>query len=318
MTSSTSVQSWRGYCSVMKSIACSLALLAAPAFAQDPAATPAAEAENQLQDCNAHKFETVVERIVDGEPRQSRIRLCGKQGQSDADWIVTLEDAITKLRDSLDVPAETRTQAIAALEGEIARLRDPAGGKAQATAPVLTPRAVRPRDFRDDYASLPALPPPTSARPVAPPPAMLIEAVPTVRTTPPAAATGNPPSVPVARSVAAQPVAPAALGPAPNVEFACYVPGDLVGPAPCIDFQRDTLITIRAKSDVPAGTQIHFERNGTDRASVTIGPLKRGRSVRVPLPNAVCAGVGDGRLAIAVWNGSRPALSEGPYTLRCT
>jgi hypothetical protein len=306
MTNSSKVQSRRDYAGTMKSLTALLAIMATPAIAQEPATTekPIVATNDPLQDCSAHKFETVVERIVDGEPRQSRIRLCGQKGQSDSDWIVTLEDAIAKLRANPGLPAETRGQAIAALEREIARLRNPFAGTATAAAPTLTPRAApRPRDLRDEYATLPAIPPPAQAEPVAPPPANLSEAAPIVQPTSP---------------VVARPVVSSVPTVAPGLEFVCYVPGDMAGPAPCLDFQRDTLITIRAKGEVPAGTQIHFERNGTDRANITIGPLKRGQSVRVPFPNAVCAGVGDGRLTIAVWSGSRPSRTEGPFPLRCT
>ncbi|MEO7603183.1 MAG: hypothetical protein ABIS39_08010 [Sphingomicrobium sp.] len=327
MTGSSAVQCRRGYANTMKLLPVILAVLATPAFpmaqapapAPAPAARPSAEAKDPLEDCSAHKFETVVERVVDGEPRQSRVRLCGQQGQSDSDWIVTLEDAIAKLRANPDMAAETRNQVIAALEREIARLRNPAAGNAAASAPTLTPRAApRPRDFRDDYASLPQIPPPAPAEPIAPPLATLSEPAPDVRSTPPASGPSDQASTQPTKPVVARPMIATAPVAAPSLEFACYVPGDIAAPAPCIDFQRDTLITVRAKSDVPVGTQLHFERNGTDRASIAIGPLKSGRAVRVPLPNAVCAGVGDGRLSIAVWNGSRPTRTEGPFALRCT
>jgi hypothetical protein len=289
------VQGRLGYFGTMKLLPSLLIALAAPAVGQETA--PA----ESLQDCSAHKFETVVERIVDGEPQQSRVKLCGKTGQSDADWIGTLEDAIAKLRANDEMPAETRSKIIAALHAEIARLMNPSAASATTGAPPLTPRAApRPRDFRDDYTKLPALPPPVTSVPVAPPPVVTGQA-PTAGATPVAAAPAS--------------VTPAAT--APSLDFICYVPGDMAGPAPCLDFQRDTLITIRAKSDVPAGTQLHFARNGDDRAKIEIGPLKRGRSVRVPFPIAVCAGVGDGRLTIAVWNGARPARTEGPFPLRC-
>ncbi len=279
----------------MNRIALILAALALPAAiaAQE---SPPAKATEALQDCSAHKFETVVERTVDGEPRKSRVKLCGTKGQSQADWIVTLEDAIAKLGSNIEVPADARAQIIAAISAEIARLRDPA---AVAAAPVLTPRAPPPpRDFRDDYASLPALPPPTVDRP-------------------PAATLGGASADSRSAPVLARPVPATALIAAPSLGFDCYVPGELSGPAPCIDFQRETLITVRAKSDVPAGVELHFERNGSDRATVALGPMKSGKSRRMPLPSAVCQGVGDGRLTIAVWTGSRPARTEGPFTLRC-
>lgn len=275
-----------------------LAGMALPAalVAQEP---PPAQANEAVQDCNAHKFETVVERVVDGEPRKSRVKLCGKTGQSEAEWIATLEEAIAKLKENGEVPPDARTQIIGAITAEITRLRDPA---AVAKAPALTPRAAAPpRDIRDDYATLPSLPPAAPAKPVAPPPVTMSQA--------PAAT----PSV----AVPARALPASATVAAPILGFDCYVPGELSGPAQCIEFQRETLITVRARSDVPAGVELHFERNGIDRATVALGPLKSGRSKRLPLPAAVCRGVGDGRLTIAVWAGSRPARTEGPFPLRC-
>ena len=265
-----------------------------PAAAQGPPA----QVPEALEDCSAHKFETVVERVVDGEPRKSRVKLCGKKGQSEAEWIATLEEAVAKLGENAEVPSDARAQIIAAIGAEIARLRDPAVAK----APALTPRAPpRQRDLRDDYASLPSLPPPAAVKPVAPAPVPMSRG-------PEASSTAIVPArtVPATTSLLA-----------PSLGFDCYVPGELSGPAPCIEFQRETLITVRARSDVAADVELHFERNGTDRATVSLGPLKAGRSKRLPLPGAVCRGVGDGRLTIAVWTGSRPARTEGPFTLRC-
>lgn len=276
-----------------------LAALALPAaaLAQEPA--PAA-GDKAVQDCSAHKFETFVERTVDGEPRKSRVLLCGKTGQTDAEWVATLEDAIVKVRENIEMSADARGQIIAAVGAEITRLRNPTATASASAAPVLTPRAApRQRDLRDDYASLPSIPPPTKPQAVAPPPVTASE-------------------VPVGTAVRARPVEVAASLIAPSLAFDCYVVGDMAGPTPCIEFQRDTLITVRAKSDVPAGIELHFERNGTDRAKVAIGPMKSGRTKRLPLPSAICQGFGDGRLAIAVWNGSRPALTEGPFPLRCS
>jgi hypothetical protein len=283
----------------MRGLAIILAALALPgaAAAQEPAAAPAAD---PLQDCSAHRFETFVERVVDGEPRKSRVKLCGKTGQTDAQWIATLEDAVTKVRENVEMAPDARNQIIAAISAEIARLRDPAAAASASAAPVLTPRAApRPRDLRDDYASLPSIPPPAPAEPVTPPSA-------TVGTTP------------AGTAVRARPVETATSLIAPSLAFDCYVAGDMTGPAPCIEFQRDTMITVRAKSDVPAGIELHFERNGSDRAKVAIGPMQSGRTKRLALPSAVCRGVGDGRLAIAVWNGARPARTEGPFPLRCS
>ena len=45
----------------------------------------------------ARKFETTVEAVVDGKKRGSKVRLCGKEGQTDADWASTLKDAAKKV-----------------------------------------------------------------------------------------------------------------------------------------------------------------------------------------------------------------------------
>ena len=275
-----------------------LAALALPAAAAAQDSAPAA-ADGTVQDCSAHKFETFVERIVDGEPRKSRVRLCGKAGQSEAEWIATLEDAVAKVRENIEMPADARNQIIAAVSAEIARLREPAAAASASAAPALTPRAAPPpRDLRNDYASLPSIPPPAPPKPVAPP----------------AAVVSNAP----AGAVRARPVEVTASLLAPSLAFDCSVVGEMSGPAPCIEFQRDTLITVHARSDVPAGVELHFERNGSDRAKVAIGPMKSGGTKRLPLPGAVCRGVGDGRLAIGIWNGARPARTEGPFPLRCS
>jgi hypothetical protein len=289
----------------MRSVPIIIAALALPAGAQAQE-TAHAPADEAIQDCSAHKFETFVERVVDGEPRKSRVRLCGKTGQSDAEWIATLEDAIAKVRENIEMPPDARSQIIAAVSAEIARLRDPAATASVKPAPVLTPRAApRPRDLRDDYASLPAIPPPAPAQPAAP----------LTATPPPVAGNGATAST---APIRARPVETAPSLVAPSLAFDCYVAGELGGPAPCIEFQRDTLITVRARSDVPAGIELHFERNGSDRAKVAIGPMKSGGTKRLPLPSGVCQGVGDGRLAIAIWNGPRPARTEGPFPLRCS
>ena len=132
----------------MRGVAIILAALALPAVAA-AAQEPALAAEDEaVQDCSARKFETFVERVVDGAPRKSRVKLCGKAGQTDADWIATLEDAIAKVRENIEMPPDARNQIVAAVSAEITRLRDPAAAASASAAPALTPRAApRPRDL---------------------------------------------------------------------------------------------------------------------------------------------------------------------------
>jgi hypothetical protein len=282
-----------------------LALCAATAAAAAPQARKAPpnsaepEAAKQLMEsCDAHKFETVVKAVVDGEPRQSKVRLCGKEGQSDADWIVTLKDAIDKLNANKDMAPEVRGQIVTAIDREISRLES--GGSEQALSEPLPPRA-KPQTtatLADQYSSLPPLPT------TPPPPPHVIAPV----------AMGH--GTKMAGSIAAA-ASPVATGPAPKLTFACYAPGDLGGDAPCTGFQRETVLTVRAREDVRKGLELQFARNGEVRATVDLAELRRGKSVRIPLPADVCRGVGDGRLDLQIVDGGFVVASDGPYSLRC-
>ena len=55
---------------------------------------PPADAKALIDTCAAHKFETIVSDVTaDGQPKKSRVKLCGQPGQTDAEWIATLKDA---------------------------------------------------------------------------------------------------------------------------------------------------------------------------------------------------------------------------------
>jgi hypothetical protein len=281
-----------------------LALLLAAAGAAAPHARKAAPkpaapdpARQLMESCDAHKFETIVKAVVGGEPRQSKVRLCGKEGQSDAEWIGTLKDAIDKLNANKEMPAEVRNQIVTAINAEITRLEN--RPKQQAlVAPPPRPRPQAPATLSDQYSSLPPLPT------TPPPPPHVVAPVALGRT---AKASG---------AVAAI-AAPVATGPAPKLTFACYAPGDLAGDAPCTGFERETVLTVRAGEDVRRGLQLQFARNGEGRATVDLAQLRRGKSMRVPLPSEVCRGVGDGRLDLQIVEGGYVVASDGPYSLRC-
>src|SRR5690348_20165 len=88
----------------------SAAAAAAPAKkSAPPADAPNAAVKQLLDNCDAHKFETTVDAVVDGEPHRSKVKLCGKDGQSDADWIGTLKDAIAKLEANKDMDPGVRS-----------------------------------------------------------------------------------------------------------------------------------------------------------------------------------------------------------------
>jgi hypothetical protein len=276
-----------------------LALAPAAAAAQPkdnpaPAEAPSAEMQKLLQNCEAHRFETVIETTVDGQPKKSKVRLCGNEGQSDADWIRTLKDAVEKTAANDKMSQAMRDQLISALNGEITRLtgllaKPPAAVASTALPPPRAAPAPQSTIGRD-YASLPPLP----ATP--PPPTRVI-----------AAGAANIPLL--AR---------------PRLSITCFSPGDVGADGPCTDFVRDTLVTVRAGEDLPAGTSLRFVRNGDRRADVELAGLKRGKSLRFALPQDVCRGVGGGRLEVRIVR-SAPGVGElgqevgreGPFNLRC-
>jgi hypothetical protein len=261
-----------------------------------------------MQSCDAHRFETVVDTTEDGKPHKSSVKLCGVEGQSDSDWIGTLKDAIAKLDSNKDMDPAVRDQIVTAIRGEITRLEAslPAGGSASAfnLAPVpgkgvnldLPPGRLATsgeRPLSSDYATLPPIP----TAPPAPPHILA-----------PAAAMS---------AASASQAAPVPLGPAPRLSYQCYSPGDLGGAAPCTEFDRDTMLTVSAASDIAQGVALRFLRNGDQRAEVALAGLKRGKSLQIALPSAVCEGVSDGRLDLKIVEQGAEVKSDGPYSLRC-
>lgn len=274
-----------------------LALIAAQQSALDAAeklaakpstSAPSLQARSLIENCDAHKFETVLEiPAADGSMKHSRMRLCGTEGQSNADWVRTLRDAVAKTNSNLSMPASVRMQIVSAINAEIARVQ----GKVATTTPAVLPppRSAVKAPPPDEYAALPPMP-----------------------DKPPA-----PVSVLPGGSVAVP------LLPKPRLSLICFTPGE-VGDGPCTEFSRDTFLTVRADEDLPAGTSLRFVRSGEAKADIELAQLKRGRSVRMPLPSDVCTHAGGGRLEIRIvrklpkaGTGDQEVGDEGPYNLRC-
>ena len=280
----------------------SAAAVAAPAKKASPEANAAVK--QLIENCDAHKFETTVDAVVDGEPHRSKVKLCGKDGQSDAEWIGTLRDAIAKLDSNKEMDPGVRTQIVTAINAEITRLQASAVASQPAVLANDPGFGKDTASIADEYSSLPPLP---AAPP--PPPKVL-------------APGGSGAAVSTVRRVKSVPVAAAtatlvSTGPAPKLSYTCYSPGDLGGDAPCAGFDRETMLTVRAQADVPAGVALRFLRNGEQRAEVDIAQLHRGKSLRIGLPSAVCAGVGDGSLQLQLVQNGAEVKSDGPYSLRC-
>ena len=281
----------------------SAAAAAAPAKkSAPPADAPNAAVKQLLENCDAHKFETTVDAVVDGEPHRSKVKLCGKDGQSDADWIGTLKDAIAKLEANKDMDPGVRSQIVTAINAEITRIQTAAASQPAVLAndPGFGKETA---SVTGGYSALPPLP---AAPP--PPPKVLSQVA-------SSAVVQSSPIKPA--PVAAASVAVVPTGPAPKLSYTCYSPGDIGGDAPCAGFDRQTMLTVRAQADVPSGVALRFLRNGEQRAEVDLAQLHRGKSLRIALPSAVCAGVGDGSLQLQIVQNGAEVKSDGPYSLRC-
>ena len=259
-----------------------------PAAATDKIAVPLPSPQVLLQNCDERKFEATLEAVVDGKARRSKAKICGTEGQSDADWLKTLKDAAAKSAANDKMPAAMREQLLAALRAEIAKVEALIAGVKPLTLPPPRPKPQTLK--RQEYSTYTPLPPPPR---------------------------------PAAISASAASVQLPQLS-RPRLSFACFTPGDLAGDGPCTGFVRDTLLVVRAGEDVPPGTSLRFVRNGDSRGDVELAQLRKGKFVRIELPREVCQGVVGGRLQIRIVRsapGRSSALqvvgTEGPYNLTC-
>lgn len=280
---------------------------AAPEKNQKPSAgEQSARAEQLMQSCDAHKFETYVKTVVDGQPQQSKVKLCGKEGQSDAQWIGTLKDAVAKLTANQDMPADERSQIIGALNSEIARLE--IHGASTLTAPTASKTTLL-----DGISPLPPLPQPgrSEASPLptreTPPafPRRDYAELPPLPTAPPA------PTHVLAGGVSAS----MPLLPRPRMSLSCYTPGGSDGP--CTGFTRYTMITVQAGEDLPSDTSLRFVRDGDPRADVQLAQVKKGRSMRFGVPVDVCRHAVGGKLELRIVRAGQEVGTDGPYDLEC-
>ncbi|HKX91377.1 MAG TPA: hypothetical protein VJM15_02995 [Sphingomicrobium sp.] len=281
-------------------------LLFALALAVDPAGLvptgPTTDAV--IANCNARKFETVVQTTRNGMPHSSKVTLCGEVGQTDADWSRTLRDALQKVSADPKMPAAVRNQIVTALNIEIAKLPSPVTAVPTGPAVVDQPGPIAP-----SLAQSPALP----ARTVVSPPAEYSSLPPF-------------PPPPLASPSASTSVVAAAVPALPrlNLKMTCLNPASIADEGPCDQFDRDTRLTIRAGEDIPMGTSLRFVRRGDPRAEVELAGLKNGRSKRMLLPPEVCRGVAGSRIQIEIVRrparaGAQPQVvdSFGPFDLRC-
>lgn len=291
-------------------------LLAVPASAQGQAVSapnpegtagaPNAKLESLLENCDAHKFETTVDSVVDGKPHRSRVKMCGKEGQSDSDWIATLRDAIAKLEANKDMPASTRDQIVTAINIEIARLNGFGASNPNDSLPPGRSATQAPAPLSNDYTLLPPL------KTTAPPPPRVL---PPAEEQSLAAGTSTVASAPAA-ATAGPPPAPKAAMANPKLGFTCISP-DYPGGGPCVTLSRDTIISVKSPAAVAGALSLRFVRQGDARAEVSLGAMRKGQVVRLDLPRAVCSGVGTSEVVLEVVGDGQVLDRQGPYLLRC-
>jgi hypothetical protein len=258
----------------------------APAHAASQSPPP--EEKALVESCAAHKFETTVRTMADGKVKSSKVKLCGKEGQTRADWVGTLKDAVKKVEANEAMAPAMKEQIATALNLEIARVEAAtaaASGPQTATVSTLPnelPVAiVPPAETRPEYASLPPLPAPVIAS-----------------KPPPKAFTPGPKK--------------------PRLTIRCSVPGEAGGGSSCDSLERDTQLTIRADEDLAGGTSLRFLRRGDARGEIALAQMRQGQSLRSKLPSQLCAGVASSKVEIQILAGSSQVVDTlGPYGLRC-
>ena len=250
---------------------------------------PSVQVRTLAQSCEGHKFETAI-RLTgpSGQLQEKKVRMCGTHGQSDADWIATLRDAVKKTAQNPSIPKAAKEQIIAAVNAEIERLNRPAlltpGGmdiaklpKAAATTPDVP--------LSRDYGALPPLP---TASSVAPPHVL------------------GPGGM---------------LGPTLRLTLRCALVGDEDRPTTCDSIDKDTVLVVRADEAFPSGVAMRFVRHGDSRAELDLPAMKPGQTANVRLPQAVCAGVVRSKLEVQALGANSPsgtpAGTIGEYDLRC-
>jgi hypothetical protein len=285
-----------------------LALAASdPPAVEEKADAPREQVQKMLQDCGTHRFEAAVDYLSDGKPRQTKVKLCGTKGQSDADWVRTLKDAAAKLQANPAMAPEMKTQIIAAINGEVEKLNGTTkaanGGGAlaglismpqpislppRAPAPPPSSRVVESPSIERDYASLPPLPAPK----------------------------------PVVASTGIGSSLPSLL--APRLNILCSTTDDPQGVEACRSLRANSMLTIRADEALSGDTSLRFVRRGDERGDVQLAQMRLGQSVRIALPRRVCDGVVRSSVQIEVMRrpagkNAAPQLvdSLGPYDLRC-
>ena len=262
--------------------------LAASSAAAQQASEPGTELK-ALAACDARKFETLV--IVDGS-RGKTVKVCGKPGQTDAEWLVTLRDSANKVKADKAMAQTVKDQILAALEAEIGRLEEAAA----ATAPAASVATIA---INERPVSTPEAPPQYSSVPQLPVPKPRLSAS-QAKASEAKASQANAQSAPPIR---------------PRLTLRCAMPRESY--VACARFERETQLIIRADEDIAVGTSLRFLRGGDNRAELDLSKLRKGDLLREKLPGRVCSGVLRGKVLVQVLSKGQVAETLGPYALHC-
>jgi len=276
---------------------CVMVLLALPAAAQEqpsqpqPIATQPLPAEVVIPESKAEDFDLVRKKVVDCEGEKfvfawgaganpTKVTLCSKKNATPEEVIRMLEESAAKIEQTPSIAEDRRIAIVQQIRAKINERR------------LIATATTAP-------------PPPLPATPPAPP------------------AGAQAPSA-VAQSgstmVAPRPVAAASiprLAPRPRLSFECITPGEMVGQGPCVTLNRDTVLVVKSGEVLPGGIGLRFVRQGEERAEVTLGAMRKGQTLRLPIPRQVCSGVFTSEVEVGIVRGGREVDSIGPFLLRC-
>jgi len=264
---------------------------------------PKADAEAFIARCGPRKFETEAASNNSGKLRKAKILLCAKPGDSDEQWIATLEKAATQIGASPQLSADAKSKVIGEIQAAISQIRSPKG------ASLVTHDKAQPgvtSGPQADQATIVPVAPAVEPAPIPRPEPVAA----TVRPLPPAPAPG--------RVAAMQPQVTK-----PRLSISCASAGDPGAATSCSDLAADTLLVIRADENLKTKVSLRFVRDGDLRGGIALGMMRRGQIVRTRLPARVCAGVIRGRVefqTIIIDPHSRAeqvADTQGPFRLHC-
>lgn len=256
-------------------------------------------AESFIANCGLRRFDSEVLSSNGGKLRKARILLCAKPGESDEQWIATLDKAASQIDASPQLSAEAKAKVLGEIRAAIGQIRNPKSAQASPGA-IIEPPAGQAAN----------LPVPRVIEPMG----GLEPLVATVRPLPP------PPSQQIVAAVAPPPRPSVAK---PPMTIMCSSAGDAGGGGDCDELTAATLITVRADANLTSRVLLRFVRDGDPRATIAIPPMRRGKLFQARLPGRVCGGVVRGRVVIETVvtdprSGSEQvADSQGPMRLRC-